>query len=404
MSDIPEINHNVYILGAGFSFDGHVPLVKDFLERMGDSLEWLYSENRVSEAKAVQEVFRFKLHAAGAAYRAKIDVENIEELFSLASASSGGGELANEFTTAIAATIDFAISTSKPSICKVVKKKVVNESGGWQEDPKDISTYHLYAGVLSGSLCSNSPNSKNTVITFNYDTLLENALFELNYPFNYGLSTETADYQPSSRINVYSIAKRESLPIYKLHGSVNWSPGSMPNDRIKIYGTYSNVREIDDDVLLVPPTWRKVFGGHLTEVWEKAIKALETATRIIIIGFSMPSTDTHFKYLLAAGLQNNISLRKFLFVNPGLRGEEKEQKQLRDNLFNILRSELEERGIVQLKEFHTNDLLLENRYLSLINRRLSEEFLEIHFPGAKLISIHRQYIPYLGNGSYDETS
>ena len=30
----------------------------------------------------------------------------------------------------------------------------------------------------------------------------------------------------------------------------------------------------------------------------------------------MPPTDLHFKYLLAAGLRNNISLREIAFVNP----------------------------------------------------------------------------------------
>ena len=36
----------------------------------------------------------------------------------------------------------------------------------------------------------------------------------------------------------------------------------------------------------------------------------------MIIGFSIPPTDLHFKYLLAAGLQNNYSLREIVFVNP----------------------------------------------------------------------------------------
>src|SRR5688572_21190505 len=102
MADRPKINHNVYILGAGFSFDGGIPLVKGFLERMADSVEWLHKEGRDREAEAIGNVFSFRLRAAGAAYRAQIDVENIEELFSLASASEGEA-LTKDITTAIAA-------------------------------------------------------------------------------------------------------------------------------------------------------------------------------------------------------------------------------------------------------------------------------------------------------------
>ena len=70
----------------------------------------------------------------------------------------------------------------------------------------------------------------------------------------------------------------------------------------------------------------------------------------------MPPTDTHFKYLLIAGLQNNISLRKLLFVNPGLDVKKypDESKRLRENLFSILRPELEERNLIELLPANTS--------------------------------------------------
>src|SRR4051812_32104045 len=88
---MPQIhtNHNVYILGAGFSIDAGLPLIRDFLQRVGDSSEWLLANGRNSEVEAIEKVFDFRRKAAGAAYRCQIDVENIEELFSLASSSEG---------------------------------------------------------------------------------------------------------------------------------------------------------------------------------------------------------------------------------------------------------------------------------------------------------------------------
>src|SRR5262245_37484777 len=80
-----ENDHNVYILGAGFSKDAGLPLVSDFLRRMRDSHPWLLQSR--AEAKAVESVLGFRLRAASAAYWVTLDLENIEELFSLASIS-----------------------------------------------------------------------------------------------------------------------------------------------------------------------------------------------------------------------------------------------------------------------------------------------------------------------------
>ncbi len=384
MANRPKINHNVYILGAGFSVDGGIPLVKDFLQRMADSVEWLYKEGREREAEAVNNVFSFRLRAAGAAYRAQIDVENIEELFSLASASEGEA-LTKDITTAIAATIDFARASTPTSECKVGSRIVHGDDGSWNKEEEQVPTYHLYAGLISGSMCAESAEMRNTVITFNYDTLLDDALSELKIPFTYGLPSTVADYRSSSKSS--SLRSAQALKVYKLHGSINWSTLSKSNSKIKVYGGYQDV-PAHERVLLIPPTWRKVFGGHLSDIWSKAVEALSEATRIIVVGFSMPSTDTHFKYLLAAGLQNNISLRKFLFVNPGLRND-KEKERLCSNLYSILRHELEDRGIIELLGLRTSEFFLSRNYGSAISRKYVSELLDIHYPGKERIEIYQ---------------
>lgn len=171
-----------------------------------------------------------------------------------------------------------------------------------------------------------------------------------------------------------------ALRIYKLHGSVNWGAPKTVDDKIQIHGDYDAVGEAGERALLIPPTWRKVLAGHVTDVWNKALESLNTATRIVIIGFSMPPTDTHFKYLLAAGLQRNISLRKLFFVNPGLRIES-ERNNLRANLFSILREELEDRDIIQLIEASTAEFLLRGSNLRTLRRKMSPMYLRIFLDG-----------------------
>jgi hypothetical protein len=363
--DMPNVhrNHNVYILGAGFSYNAGLPLMSNFLTVMRESMDWLEQSQR-PEITAIDEVFEFRLRASGAAYRTKVDVENIEELFSLASASEN--ELvARAIPSAIAATLEYA------------EQRTSYIPLSWQDPPnftqtttttKRVPIYDVYAGLISGRFCRSAIGEmRNTVITFNYDTLLENSLAALQIPFDY--------YIPNAHLHDSARAilqDQTALPVLKLHGSVNWGIQITQDSPSTIYGTYRDLRDVGDKPLLVPPTWRKSFGGVLIKVWEEALKALKEATRIVIVGFSIPPTDTHFKYLLSAGLRDNISLRNIIFVNPSENPE-------RANLFSIFREELESQGIVKVRKLPTAQFFLNRSELESINRHQFRDILDNQF-------------------------
>jgi hypothetical protein len=354
----PDLDHNVYILGAGFSSDGGMPLVSNFLERMAEAVSWLLEHERDDEAKAVGAVFAFRLRAAGAAYRCKFNVENIEELFSLASASASSS-LSQHITTAIAATLEFCRNTYPINRCNVH----ISSQSSLVRAESNMPLYQCYADAICGKWSDDPTSSKNTVITFNYDTLLEEGLHASGIPFHYG---EGLDYQPSSPC-AYSPS---NMSVYKLHGSVNWGTQPASSEEIKVYASYDEVLGNGERVVLLPPTWRKTFGGGLSTVWAGAVKALTTATRIIVLGFSMPPTDAHFKYLLMAGLQPNISLRRLFYINPGLDESTSpaESKRLKENLFSILRPELQERGTVEMVTANTMRFLFSGKSRKKIGR------------------------------------
>jgi hypothetical protein len=375
----------VYVLGAGFSAEGGVPLVKDFLSRMADSVEWLYQHGREAEAEAIRRVFEFRLRASAAAYRTHIDVDNIEELFSLASASEGE-TLSDDVTIAIAATIDATRETAPACECTVEYKSWSDNGTSWAKKEQKRNLYDLYASIM-GTSNLDPRQERNTIITFNYDTLLEQGLCEAHIPFHYGLPEQLTDYDKRSH-NCLVNESPGSLPVLKLHGSVNWSKPTSRAAHMTVYGSYADQRSTSKGPLLVPPTWRKVFADQLSTVWENAVNALEKATRITVIGFSMRPTDAHFKYLLAAGLQNNISLRKFVFVNPGLADQE-EETMLRRNLFSVIREEFEKKGIVQLEKLKTHEFLLSSPHLQIINRRHPDDYIRVTFDSAE----HIQTIP-----------
>jgi len=170
-----ENDHNVYILGAGFSVEGGPPLVADFMNAMRDSVEWLQAKKRETEAEAVRKVLDFRLKAASAAYRAHLDVENIEELFSLAAASEGN-ELAQDVTLAIAATLDFAQTrTQMQKLRLYAPSRLANTPGDWDWSGEELSKRHgyyvpyydFYAGIMGGYFGGGRPAQRDTIVTFN---------------------------------------------------------------------------------------------------------------------------------------------------------------------------------------------------------------------------------------------
>lgn len=83
----------------------------------------------------------------------------------------------------------------------------------------------------------------------------------------------------------------------------------------------------------------------------------------------MPAADQHFRFLLAAGLQDNISLRKVFFVNPGLAKEET-KGQLEERLFGLFRRELFDQGIITLVPTDTREFLAGPRIMGEESYRL----------------------------------
>jgi hypothetical protein len=280
-----------------------------------------------------------------------LDLENVEEIFSLAS-GSGDPTLMKDATLAIAATLDYAETVYQPVRSKVLAEQT-DDPGvvvplGWEptsaifllglrkEDPKlreySCPAYDFYALVLSGGCTPLPKGRRDTVITFNYDMLVEKALRNLSVPFHYGFKKYAPDFDDS--FVVPKGPRTESVPVLKLHGSVNWA---VSDKGLGIYGDYTDVRKLPlAGPMLVPPTWNKSIGPALSDVWDSAVGALRTATRIVVIGYSIPVNDNDFKYLLATGLQENVSLRKIIFVNPDSVG-------ISNRLPNLLRPELNSR-------------------------------------------------------------
>jgi hypothetical protein len=68
--------------------------------------------------------------------------------------------------------------------------------------------------------------------------------------------------------------------------------------------------------LLVPPSWDKSgYAEIIAPVWRRAVEELKRATRICIVGYSIPETDAFFKYLITLALAGNHQLYSLTVVD-----------------------------------------------------------------------------------------
>ena len=360
-------------------------MIMNFMNRMRDAAAWLENEKgREREIRAIENVLDFRLRAAAAAYRVPLDVENIEDLFSLASASARE-TLSSDMALAIAATLDFAQSDHKQRMSTRSKEYAFYQVGvadsskwakptNWEPPLQRVAElsksgqikgewyscppYEFYAGIMGGYFNRSRGDRRDTIITFNYDLTVETALRSLRVDFSYGLKKPSqaslGPGGPDLGVLPDDVAPETVPRILKLHGSVNWAMVGESAPQLTFCGSYRDIRDRDLVPALAPPTWRKGFDGQLSDVWEAAVRSLETATRIVILGYSIPQTDLHFKYLLAAGLQENISLRKVIFVNPGI-DRPNESDKLKARLFGVFGEQHLERGLIEFVPGKTSD-------------------------------------------------
>lgn len=156
-----------------------------------------------------------------------------------------------------------------------------------------------------------------TVITFNYDRLLEVTLERLGIVHASTVSPRAVwvgdilEAQPPLTPNeaVWGGEIAPTFRLLKLHGSLDWwiapnddSGASLARHRLTLAdGVPRRLTEVERsrllpgrEVFIVPPTLSKMpyFRNFLTrELWSKSFDALSEARNISIVGYSMPPAD-----------------------------------------------------------------------------------------------------------------
>lgn len=135
------------------------------------------------------------------------------------------------------------------------------------------------------------------MITFNYDLIVERALYERGIwkpKDGYGIT-----FKGSPKI-ARAHSSRSGVCIYKLHGSLNWENDlklqcfyddktpifrGYPQEGSKSYPRYQG-KHLG---LWILPSFIKQFAvPELLNVWEGAFRAIRESQQLIVIGYSLP--------------------------------------------------------------------------------------------------------------------
>lgn len=323
----------VFILGAGASKGCGAPLMLEFL----DEARRLWARPDLSSNDHFRTVFKTIGQLQQVHSKAQLDIVNVESVF--AALDMGyllrkfpGFETADEIAKAIESFKHVIVETIESNV------KVHRNDRGVFWVPGE---YHDFSNLVHGLLKRQREKCPVAIVTFNYDIALDLALCAKQAVIDYCFG-DAEDSHPGE------------VKVMKLHGSLNWrqcpecgqvlpwqiasalSSSHNPAQRFREdefrvrFGEHFRVlpghcdKPVPPVPFLVPPTWNKGLQyTAISAVWANAAAELGEAENIYVIGYSLPESDSFFRYLYALGAVGDSPLQRFWVFNPDARVEER---------------------------------------------------------------------------------
>ena len=324
----------VYILGAGFSYDGGYPLQSDLLNNAlnyqfdilsgKDSNEFLNLSNIIPP---IQEKLRKFINAF---YPAKTQ-PTLEDVFTLLDQTiarrghclSYSWNRLDELRDGLKRTIlilfhdaSERLKNSEEDFYRILACYLINK--------------RIQAGIKGDAF---------SIISLNWDCLMEDSIYWCLNKVN-GYKKADVDFCCYTSVlgkrsphtpSVLQKAKRiHNIKISKIHGSANWL--LCPNcNRLytgigseeDIWSLYVKQRACDNcsklslgikqdslpqlEPFFITPTYVKVFDNtHIQMIWHNAYVELAEADKVVFIGYSLPEADYHLRTLIKRAVRYNI--------------------------------------------------------------------------------------------------
>lgn len=273
----------VYILGAGFSKGAGLPLTNQLLSLLHEQASYMeYDNSKWGQAGRILENLKYYYprekftHAKIAS--GKFNHINIEEFLSLVAAESFFLHPSDRMTE----HGSYFISLCKKWLSEII---LYHQEIGLKNIPDH---YDKFVQSLDNSL----------ILTFNWDTVIENLCEKNDKKYRYQLYEKNYD------------AITKSVPIIKLHGSIDWVSRRKKYDKdlsleFKILGSQlmtmrkaiGNLYKFYEKYYypwIVLPNFDKFSNlKKFGSMWEEPGRYLHDELEVIIIGYSLRPDDYH---------------------------------------------------------------------------------------------------------------
>ncbi len=326
----------VLFIGAGFSFDAGLPLMKDFgegsekdysgLKKHLDPSQFRHAAPLLIEAA---EVFQsFQEFCRNACTLSDEEINNLEIIYCVAESMYEAGQehinLNKNFKDQPFSSKEL-IKSIQLWLWKVYQQfPIWNPERKTNREPYDRFFETLKTFEIADRL---------TVITTNYDNIYEYLSWEKTMPCVYPLVNPNY-FNAGHGSKQYIFHNEKDHPnkpvVCKLHGSINYFiDGNFP-DNLYISSDLTNEKQIGNSYIgldkpaifavdaiwnirkkygenytpaIVPPTYAKLTKQEwLKKIWRKTLNALSKAKKIIFIGYSMPDSDGFIHALIHSAM------------------------------------------------------------------------------------------------------
>jgi len=352
------MSDNVIILGAGASHSAGIPLMAGFVEQM-----WEFAVRKKVNGEPMsqddidifQEAIKIKNELDSYHGRALFDDRNLEDILSILSfneihLSTRQKSKLFLFTKAVSRTIELTCNVKHDGENKIQHLNCFQYRNFWQR--------LIY-------FCTNKNKKVPTVISLNYDLVLERALFhfligtgllsiqptiqgvEIDYHYdpvgdfqyiikNTKYNTQFGGEETGTMLERGATDNPLRIEILKLHGSLNF-----PIRKTK--ESQSLVHPLDNPFILPPIINKMSSAKSITKMWAQALQRLRKAKNVIIVGYSLPRTDIYMQYFLKTALGPNLNLNRIFVFDPVLYKNDSTSKEMMDRYADCFSPQLQDR-------------------------------------------------------------
>lgn len=317
----------VFVFGAGTSYPDGVPLQKHILP--------MILSGEIEEIKN-SDIGKYVVEFIGDNFIFRPDlgvVPNLEAVFGFLDYFIQQNESLNAKYT------NTALRSIKEFLIKLIHYIV-----DLRTDQKS-KYYHLFWEAVKKF------NSNISVITLNYDTLLEHTFEDffqslgyidycihfLNYEKSIDLKQFNYWVNPRQPIFINENENPVPIKIIKPHGSLNWKYCNCCNQTLltpwdrkidlkkgkflgytypeKIeYEYYCPIDATEFETLIMPPSYMKTLTHPvISQLLSEASREIRITKRIVFVGYSLSDSDLHIKALFKKQLKNDVDV---IVINP----------------------------------------------------------------------------------------